>query len=543
MAQRTLFTRRLLCWFFFISPCLYMQAQPACTFNVRLGPGEVNSVLNSVVPYGDEYITIGIAISDESPFFIGTEIYKFDSSGNYEVVDFILSEDRFIEAWGRESAISAQGEVCFTGYSNAGGRHLLLGVFNVDEGTTRLRTVPHDLFPEEDWYNGRGIEDLNGGKVVYGNQGRAGVENISEGMIAAVDSLLNTNTIITIEKPDPSNVNIVDVYQKINGGILVLYSETESGNFCEPYRRMHIREYDATFSEILREYSFPISQNISSQNTSLCQGADGAIYMHANELNYLDTNPNCNAAFVTDPRIYKFNDTLGLVWTADFTRPQDFEYDSGVVDIVRSGDGNFVTAFTQSIPVDTNDLVFQTALQIIKFSPEGELLFRRMYSAFGESDTVSVSNRIYDLKATPDGGFVMVGESQRRAMNFQTDTTDDFTQRGWILKVDTDGLLQPSCLDTTVSTTDFIEAGGVGAIAFPNPTSDLLNIRPQGNWKRKLSFRVIDQLGRVVFNRRDNLPYSEEVTYSIVVADLPPGIYRLLITDGERKVVRSFVKQ
>ncbi|WP_090165495.1 T9SS type A sorting domain-containing protein [Neolewinella agarilytica] len=293
----------------------------------------------------------------------------------------------------------------------------------------------------------------------------------------------------------------------------------------------------------MREFSFNDSSLISASNTSLHEAPDGSVYLHAQRLTYLNTNPRCNAANYKDPRIFKFNDTLGLEWERDFTRPDDFEWESRIADIASTQDGNFVTAYSQAIPADSPELTFQKVVQIIKFTDQGELLWRRLYSSFGESDTISVDNKIYDLKPTRDGGFIMVGESRREITNFETDTTDAFRQRGWILKVDSEGRLNPSCLDTTVSAVGYQPTELVGGILFPNPTHDLLNVQPRGKWGQHLRFSIIDQFGRVIRSHRASIPFTDEINYSMDVGNLPPGAYHLMIEDGQQRWSETFVKR
>lgn len=522
-----------------------LQAQDACTFNVRLGPTQDLSILNSVNYYEGNYYSVGIAIGADPPYANGTEIFRFDSVGNYHAVQFLNVAGKALEGWGWENFTSEDGVLYFTGYNDrAEGRDLLVGKYDIPSDSLIYTTIPNRNYPEADWYSGVGVVPAGEEILVYGNHygDVNGVVN-SQGVVDYVQGNLSVVPGLNIAVNFPSGAVVYDVLYTSRGTFVVMFLELRTNTFCEPYRRLHFQEYDDGFTNLIRTYSFPSSQNIVTRTGSLCEGADGSIYLHAMELDYLNTNPNCNAGYTLSPKVYKFNDTLGLTWTADFTREQDPDWESNVADIVPAGDGNFVTAYTQSILVDTTELVFQTALQLVKFSPEGELLFRRMYSAFGENDTVNVTNKVYDLKATPDGGFVMVGESRRRATNFQTDTTDAFTQRGWILKVDADGLLQPSCQDTTVSSVDIPREDGVSALVFPNPTSDLLNIRPEGRWGSTLTFQILDQFGRVVLRRDRNLPFTGSVNYSLPVDALPSGVYRVVVVDGTKRLVKTFVKQ
>ncbi|WP_273445524.1 T9SS type A sorting domain-containing protein [Neolewinella agarilytica] len=518
-------------------------AQTPCTFNVRTETSQLNTIFNTVVPYENSYKTVGIVVSNEFPYSTGSIIYTVDSIGNYLINKAVYNAEKSLEAWARESFISNTGQLFFTGYVNGVGRELLLGKYDLNTDSILIQTTPHFSYPSQDFLTGIGIQQINGRFFVYGNYESDDQDFFQDGIVLEVDSTLRLSNPLIIRKSTLSQVTVRDLLARDNGNILILFSELEAGTQCEPYLKLHIREYDPTLSLYLREFSFNDTSLISSSNTSLHEAPDGSIYLHAQRLTYLNTNPRCNAANYKDPRIFKFNDTLGLEWERDFTRPDDFEWESRIADIAPTQDGNFVTAYSQAIPADTPELTFQKVVQLIKFTPDGKLLWRRLYSAFGESDTISVNNKIYDLKPTSDGGFIMVGESQREITNFETDTTEAFRQRGWVLKVDAEGRLRPSCLDTTSVSVPWNSAEVVGGIAFPNPTNDLLNVQPRGDWGQHLIFSITDQLGRLIRRHRASIPFTGEVNYSIDVKSLLPGVYHLTVEDGEQRWASIFVKR
>ncbi|SEQ44855.1 T9SS type A sorting domain-containing protein [Neolewinella agarilytica] len=518
-------------------------AQTPCTFNVRTETSQLNTIFNAVVPYENSYKTVGIVRSNEFPHPIGSIIYTADYTGNYFVNKTAYNDEKSLESWARESFISKSEQLYFTGYVNGTGRELLLGKHDLNSDSLLIRTVPHFSYPDQGFFTGIGVKEINEQFFVYGNYKSEHPDFFQDAIVLEVDSMLNLNKSLIIQVSPLSQTSVQDLLARDNGNILVLFCEIESGTFCEPYTKLHIREYDPTLSFYLHEFSFNDTSLISSSNTSLHEAPDGSIYLHAQRLTYLNTNPRCNAAYYEDPRIFKFNDTLGLEWERDFTRPDDFEWESRIADIAPTQDGNFVTVYSQAIPADTPELTFQKVVQLIKFTPDGKLLWRRLYSAFGESDTISVNNKIYDLKPTSDGGFIMVGESQREITNFETDTTEAFRQRGWILKVDAEGRLRPSCLDTTSVSVPWNSAEVVGGIAFPNPTSDLLNVQPRGDWGQHLVFSITDQLGRLIRRHRASIPFTGEVNYSIDVKSLLPGVYHLTVEDGEQRWASTFVKR
>lgn len=521
-----------------------LWTQLPCTFNVRTVTDKPTTVLNAVIADAQqEFKAIGLVVDKISPFYSGTIIYGFDSIGRYEVEKEVYYEGVDLETWGRESFLFGD-DIYLTGYVlTYPGREILLGKYDLVEEEYVYNTLPHPSYPEEDFNNAIGLKKLNDEFFLYGNFQSVDSTYKSEGSIYTFNEELEAELVLAIKDNPRYSVIVWDVEVDGNGNKLVLFSEYEWQERCEAERWLTIRLYDHDFSNVLQEYSFRNRQLLLSDNSSLRVGTDGAIYLHTQTITYGNTNPNCNVGFSRDPRVYKFNASLGLEWEADFTREEDFPWEGSVADIVATEDGNFVTAYSQNVAGDTAELTFQTLVNVIKFTSEGELLWRQQYAGFPDDNYFRTKNNIYDLKGTPDGGFVMVGESRREPTNFAIDTTGEFRQRGWILKVDADGRLHPSCLDSTVSSVNYENIEGKSGLLFPNPTDGLLNIQPKGRWGQHLLFTITDNLGRVVRRQKAYLPASGETTFTIGVHDLRAGVYHLLVEDGQSRWVDKFIRR
>ena len=77
---------------------------------------------------------------------------------------------------------------------------------------------------------------------------------------------------------------------------------------------------------------------------------------------------------------------------------------------------------------------------------------------------------------------------------------------------------------------------------YPNPVADQLQISIDNDWQGELNFQVVNALGQTV---RSTSFEKNETHFSqpMRVAELPVGIYRLLVSDGEKMMVQAFVKQ
>jgi D-alanyl-D-alanine carboxypeptidase len=77
---------------------------------------------------------------------------------------------------------------------------------------------------------------------------------------------------------------------------------------------------------------------------------------------------------------------------------------------------------------------------------------------------------------------------------------------------------------------------------FPNPVTDQFQISLENEWQGELNIQVVNGLGQTV---RSTSMEKNETHFSqrMNVAELPAGIYRLLVSDGEEMMVQSFVKK
>jgi hypothetical protein len=77
---------------------------------------------------------------------------------------------------------------------------------------------------------------------------------------------------------------------------------------------------------------------------------------------------------------------------------------------------------------------------------------------------------------------------------------------------------------------------------YPNPVSDQLQISLENEWKGVLHLQVVNAIGQTVRStsfEKNETRFSQKMN----VTELPIGIYRLLVSDGEEMMVQAFVKQ
>jgi hypothetical protein len=168
-----------------------------------------------------------------------------------------------------------------------------------------------------------------------------------------------------------------------------------------------------------------------------------------------------------------------------------------------------------------------------KVSPEGDSLWDRLIIHPG-LPTFSEYHDIYDLKATPDGGYLLVGQSRSSGT--------EPSQQGWLVKVDEYGCLVPGChlLD---STEEVLQEDEMPLLLYPNPVSDMLNVYigpvPLPDDTQML---IVSMAGKVVQSRPARV---DKATYMVDVKNLPAGPYILQLNSRAAGVLASetFIKK
>lgn len=76
---------------------------------------------------------------------------------------------------------------------------------------------------------------------------------------------------------------------------------------------------------------------------------------------------------------------------------------------------------------------------------------------------------------------------------------------------------------------------------FPNPVSDVLNLRTNAQTTDTYDLQLFDQNGKQISIERLMIPSGENVA-PIEVANLPTGIYSLILSDGKNQIAKKMLK-
>ena len=76
---------------------------------------------------------------------------------------------------------------------------------------------------------------------------------------------------------------------------------------------------------------------------------------------------------------------------------------------------------------------------------------------------------------------------------------------------------------------------------FPNPVSDIMNLRTNALTSDTYDLQLIDQNGKQISNKKIMVP-SGKNAFPIEVTNLPTGIYNLILSDGKNQITKKMLK-
>lgn len=241
----------------------------------------------------------------------------------------------------------------------------------------------------------------------------------------------------------------------------------------------------------------------------------------------------------TIPAIYKMDYSGNIIWQS---QPDgEYAFDQKNNHLVQSSDGGFVSCGEKYDEEPSwlypNDPAMNNTMKRIwlwKVDADGNFLWQRFYAYYDfdySEEYFHLTNIAHDMKATPDGGFIMAGEASASCTNYPT--CDEFTQQGWLLKVDGCGCLVPGCDPGCIVRIEEIAAEDeIKYFRFgPNPVSDILNlyIPSLSIPMSELNFSLYDNLGRKV---NDFQFKYDDTTYMIDASNLASGEYILSLSQN-----------
>lgn len=286
----------------------------------------------------------------------------------------------------------------------------------------------------------------------------------------------------------------------------------------------HIFKVD-TLGNIIWEYQSPLDMQQQGAR-AMVKTADNGLVVASGIGQEHFVNPSTNYLYF-DLYIFKLDENQNVEWEVDYST-----LDTGLLDrtrffqILDVGDGYVASG----INVDSEWPAVEDGY-LVKVSSDGERLWERKFHIV---ENVIGTHELYDLRQTPDGGFIMSGQ------------INDFGQlnigqSGWLVKVDQHGCLVPGCHLPNANSN--IPVNQPTIKIYPNPTSDMLNIFfTEQNHSKNGIFRLVDLQGSIVLEFDAN---KNDATYIVSLENYTSGIYFLqyiqegILMESEKVVIQK----
>ena len=268
---------------------------------------------------------------------------------------------------------------------------------------------------------------------------------------------------------------------------------------------------------------------LQDEAKAMIKTPDGGVVVASGMGTVGGNNPNYHVLF-WDAMIFKLDADRNVVWSTPF-RGYHPSPQTELTEMVEATDGNGYVASGIVAEKEGNDPAYHSSW-LVKVSPEGDSLWSRRYTYF---DGEFVAPEVFDMKATPDGGYVLVGFTVN-----QYDVITNPIVPAWIMKVDSFGCLIPGC--HLPNATEEKEATAPFLAIYPNPVGDFINFQLRGAQATKdATFRIVNMEGKVM---EEINGANVQATVTIPVSGWLAGAYFLqCLENGTVICSEKFVKQ
>ncbi|MEO1261730.1 MAG: T9SS type A sorting domain-containing protein [Bacteroidota bacterium] len=504
-------------------------AQAQVTFNQQVDFGEFGfpfHVLTSVLPTDSCYYATGIISDTTDGFFAYGGIFvKFDLQGEMLFFKKLTSPDRDYFLWRGDLVATPDGNLVDIGITVDSITRGILIKYSPQGDTLFTREYLHPFYPTESFLYAAGLKVARTDRIMA----LFGVDTDTSSGISNMDSyLLTLDPLGNILDSNIYGDNIKENPKRLvmagDGGVLVPSIRTNSNLVNMNYvSRAHVFKVD-TLGKKEWEYLTPQGQ-LFNFASDLTLAPDGGLVAATGK--GIEVMVNAETAILKwFPYFLKLDADHKFEWGREFrgTRPDLFTMDR----VVSAADGSgYVGVSRIGEDVSIGEEVLGSWL--MKVSPEGDSLWARYYSFF---DGINARPNPYDLKNTPDGGYVICGETDPSNIG-------DIKDGSWLMKVDEHGCLIPGC---QLVSTDDLPGQPVKLAIYPNPVSRFLNFQLRGEVPQLKGgrFRIIDASGRALREVEDAYPGD---THILSISEWPSGTYFLqYILDGQIITSERFIK-
>ena len=503
-------------------------ADSQTTFNLRLRYDFPAAVLTGIIPTDSCYYATGIIADSVFPYNTGSIFMKLDLEGQPLLVKTLRSTQKTYETWFDNLVRLPDGSFAVQAYSVDSTEKTMIIKFTQEGDTIFTKEYLNPGFPAFDFIQPRGgfASMPDGGFVIANAINTPGNSSNVDLYLIKTDHLGNKEWGKVYSNPmwdRPESLLVTP-----EGKIIVGAIRTNDNTAVENYTyRCHIFQVDS-LGNVEWDYLSPPGTTLRDAANDMVLLEDGSLVV-ASGVGHEQERPSVNVVYF-DKYIFKLNPQHQLEWELTF-KDTVLTGSSGTTNVIKLSDESGYILVGIDAAGATVPNYFASQGWLAKVSATGDSIWVRKFIGVNSNNS---RHRIYDIKETPDGGFILCGESRDLE-------ADSFPQQAWLLKLDSYGCLVPGCQLTDAAE----EAGAEPALQlaiYPNPAADYLNFYLRGPVQgREPSFRIVSAAGQVVRTFPGSGP---GMTYIVPVWDWAPGVYFLqYVEEGVVRASERFVKR
>ncbi|MEZ4930740.1 MAG: T9SS type A sorting domain-containing protein [Saprospiraceae bacterium] len=494
--------------------------QGQVTFNKRMRYDYSAAVLTGIIATDSFYYATSIIADTVFPYKTGTAFLKFTLDGELSDIKATLNTQKTYEAWFDNFLQLPDGGFATPGYS-----------FDTTTSTILIRyTTEGDTLFTHSYFNPNAptytFIQPRGGMVTTSDGGFLLANAIGSNHSNAINYLIKTDSLGNIEWDyiyfdtkwnRPQSLIATPDGKFIVGSIKTNQNVTNSNYTFQ----CHIFQVDSLGNKEW-EYLSPVSSGLRDSANDMILQDDGSLIVASGVGHEIESSSQNTVYF--EKMVFKLSPSGELAWQVKFP---DIDYDgySRTTKLLKLSDGTGFLVAGMAYEALPYPKYFAVRGWLAKISYNGDIIWTRQHVYLDDGED---EHKIFDLKETNDGGFIVCGEAKDWASN------SIYRQQAWLLKLDGYGCLVPDCqlLDNVVE--NYVTP--IQLVIYPNPASDYLNFQLRNN--KLLSngqFRILDSNGRFIKSFPANSTVGD--TFVIPVSDWATGIYFLQFLDLNEHIV------
>ncbi len=498
--------------------------QGQSTFNKQIDFEFPFHVVTSVLPTDSCYYAIGVITDTSEAYTIGNIFLRFDLWGELEYFKKLTSTERFYETWLGDLTPTEDGGFLAIGMARDSISRGLIIKYDGDGDTLFTREFTNPLYPLEDFIYSAAIRpDGNGNYFVLCGHDTSIDPAPANGDIYLLKIDPDGSILEGYTYGDGSMQNPYSMILDSAGGVVIGSNKSNTNTAEQGYTsRTHVFKVD-TSGSVKWQYLSP-SGSLFDHASDMIKTSDGGMVVATGKgiEHYVVAGANSLRWF---PYMFKLDADHKFEWGREFRGTRQ-SIDFSMAKIVPAVDGSGyvgVSRIGEDVTIGEEIL----GSWVVKASLTGDSVWTRYYSFL---DGVKSEPNPYDLKNTPDGGYLICGETRPNG---------SAQNRAWLMKLDQHGCLVPGC--HLLDDVDEAAEMPIELAIYPNPTSGFLNFQLRGTVPGKGGlFRVADASGKTI---RSFGAGQQGDTMIVPVSDWSSGTYFLqYLLDGQVVVSEKFIK-